>query len=265
MPRAGAPAQRRMLTTAVLRTRRLSPSFIRVTVGGPELADFDYQGLDQCIRLFFPRPGQAALRMPTAANNGWVAQFYLTPSSARPHVRNYTVRAFRREPFELDVDFVVHGDGPAASWAARAVAGDPVGIFDEGTMYRRRTDADWQLVVADESAVPAALSIAEQSPHELRTLLYLEVPHDDDVLETELGDAVTVRWLPRGENEGIPGRLALDVVARAELPTGRPSVFVAGESGLATGLRRYLVTERAVAKADVTFYGYWRHGRASIG
>jgi NADPH-dependent ferric siderophore reductase len=40
---------------------------------------------------------------------------------------------------------------------------------------------------------------------------------------------------------------------------------VAGESALATGLRRHLVQDRQVPKSDITFFGYWRHGKTSPG
>ncbi len=118
--------------------------------------------------------------------------------------------------------------------------------------------------MGDESAAPAVLAIAEQTPAELPTRVYLEVPSDADALSPELGAHVEVVWLPRTDAAALPGRLALQAVADARLPTGRPSVFIAGESGLATGLRRHLVGA-GVAKHDITFYGYWRHGRGSLG
>jgi NADPH-dependent ferric siderophore reductase len=257
-----------MLRLEVIAAHRLSEHFLRLTIGGDDLADFEYQGWDQLFRLFFPRPGQTGLRMPSAANNGWIAQLYLMPVTTRPHVRNYTVRAFRAAQRELDVDFVVHGDGPAATWALAAGPGDPVGIFDEGTMYRPRQGAHWQLLVAEESAAPAALAIAEQTPASLPTTLYLEVPTAADILPVTLGPHVNVRWLPRDTADTadtMPGRLALDTVSHATLPAGHGSVFIAGESGLATGLRRILTSQHNIPKQDITFFGYWKHGRSSLG
>ena len=259
------PSRRRMLTLTVLRSSRLSPNFLRLTIGGPQLADFEYQGWDQCVRVFFRRPGQTDLRMPTRSNNGWAAQFYLMPASSRPHVRNYTVRAFRPESLELDVDFVIHGDGAAPTWAASAAPGEPVGIFDEGTMYQPGPRARWQLLVADESGVPAALVIAEQTPTSLPTLLYLEVPTAQDILPVQLSENVNIEWLPRESQHTNPGRLVLDIASNVAVPAGSTSMFIAGESGLATGLRRHMIAVRGIPKSQVTFYGYWKRGRASPG
>jgi NADPH-dependent ferric siderophore reductase len=261
-----APKHRRMITAGVVRSQRISENFLRLTVGGPELADFDYQGWDQCFRLFFPRPGQTELRMPTSSGNGWIAQYYLMPTKTKPTVRNYTVRAFRPELNELDIDFVVHGDGPAASWAAAARPGDPVGLFDEGTMYSPNLSAEWQLLAADESGLPAAAAIAEQTPGTLPTLLLAEVPADADILPIAVGGHVTVRWFPRNEPSLIPGSLLLKELLHADLPgVGRGSVLLVGESSFATGVRRHLVNTLQVPKPDITFFGYWKHGKASIG
>ncbi|MGW6682566.1 siderophore-interacting protein [[Kitasatospora] papulosa] len=41
-------------------------------------------------------------------------------------------------------------------------------------------------------------------------------------------------------------------------PPGTPYVWVAGESALATSVRRYLVNERGIDKERIYFCGYWR-------
>jgi NADPH-dependent ferric siderophore reductase len=37
--------------------------------------------------------------------------------------------------------------------------------------------------------------------------------------------------------------------------------WIAGESGLVTGLRRHLVRDLGVERRSVAFMGYWRRGR----
>jgi NADPH-dependent ferric siderophore reductase len=253
-----------MIRAEVVRTARTSPSFVTVTIGGPELAEFVYTGYDQSIRLFFRRDGQQDLTMPAMSNNAWIAQFLLTRTSIRPWVRNYTVRAFRPDSLEMDIEFALHGDGtPATAFATRAAAGDPVGIFDEGTGYRpTKTPA---LLVADESAVPAVLAILDQSPKGFQAHVYLEVPRTEDIRELDTPSGVTVHWVARDGSPEVPGQLVLNTLKAAELPKGPFYTWVAGESALATGVRRHLVQDRRVSKSDITFLGYWRHGKASAG
>ena len=46
------------------------------------------------------------------------------PEEIRPIVRNYTARQHRQEVVEIDVDFVLHGDGgPASQLGAAGAAG----------------------------------------------------------------------------------------------------------------------------------------------
>lgn len=268
MPRIKTPTRRKMLRAEVARVVRTSPSFTTITVQGPDLDDFEGMGADQFVRLFFRREGQTELAMPTAAHNGWLAQYMVMRAANKPWVRNYTVRALRPEVRELDVEFVMHGDAsPASAFASRAQPGDPVGLFDEGIAYTPPESARRQLLVADESAVPALLAILENAPADLLGQAYLEVPLSDDIRSVSAPEGVTVHWLPRDGGEGIPGRRALDTVTShlPELPTDGLYCWVAGESGLATGLRRLLVREYGVPKSDVAFIGYWKHGRGSPG
>lgn len=263
--RVEQPGHRAMIRTRVLRTERLTKHFVLVTLGGAELTDFEFLGRDQFVRLFLPRRGQDRLYMPEAADRRWVEQLYAMPPSRQPHVRNYSVRRFDPEALEMDLEFVDHGDaGPASAWASAACPGDEVGVLADGVYYQPPEGVDRHLLVGDESAVPALLSILEQAPEDLRGHAYLEVPSVDDVRPVIAPSGVRVHWLPRADPHTVPGRLALETVSAAPLPQGRPYCFVAGENALPTGLRRVLVREHGVPKDDITFVGYWRHGKAAM-
>ncbi|PDP87225.1 NADPH-dependent ferric siderophore reductase [Glycomyces fuscus] len=253
-----------MIRARVARTERTSTHFLTVTLTGEELDGFEFLGLDQCTRILFARPGQDRLHLPVADDaddgNGWVAAFRAMPDDVRPHVRNYTIRRFDAEALELDIEFVAHGDeGPASAWALAARPGDELGLYPEGIYYLPPEEADWQLLVGDESAVPALLSILEQAPSDLRGQAFLEVPSPDDVRPVTAPAGVDVHWLPRTDPHAVPGRLALETARATARPQGRPYCFVAGENTLPTELRRTLVSHH-VPKEDIAFIGYWRHG-----
>ncbi|MFW6642407.1 siderophore-interacting protein [Nocardiopsis algeriensis] len=253
-----------MIRARVVRTERISKHFVNITVGGEELSSFEFLGRDQFVRIFLPRPGQERLHMPTAADRRWVAQLYAMPESRRPYVRNYSVRRFDPAALEMDIEFVDHGDaGPASAWARAAAPGDEIGLLAEGVYHLPPPGTDWQLLVGDESALPAVVSILEQAPEDLRAQVYLEIPTPDDERPLRRLPGVDVHWLVRTDPHDVPGRLALETLRGADLPEGRPYCFVAGENALPTGLRRHLVRERKVPKADITFVGYWRHGQAA--
>ena len=270
------PENPRFYRLTVLASDRISPNFVRVTLGGDSLTNFTYMGYDHWFRLFLPQPGQDEPRIPSATSMLWYAQYLAFSKDTKPVVRNYTISQFRAagqgthgEGAELDVDFVVHGDehggraGPASSWATRAVPGDRVAILDEGRIYNPDGHATWQLLVGDESAVPAVLGILRSSAENVRTTAFLEVPTDADVQQQDLPSVVDLHWIVRSDPLAKPGAAALAAVQQADLPDEAPFVYVAGDQGLASGLRRYLVNEHSVPKSQICFTGYWKFGKAA--
>ncbi len=261
------PAQRRMLTLTVRGSERISPHFVSVTLGGDDFRHLERSGYDQAGRLFFPGPGQGEIVIPRSEK--WMRHYALQPAAKRPRVRLYSIRRFRPERSEIDIEVVIHeipGEPtPAgAAWALTAKPGDQVGFLDEGYAYVPTPDATWQLLVGDESALPAILAIMESSADTLPTEAFIEVPAVEDVRH-EVPASATIHWLPRDDPAMRPGTLALQAVRAARLRPGPCYVWTAGESSLPTGLRRHLTGEREVPKSDIAFLGYWKYGRAGLG
>lgn len=110
---------------------RLSPSYVRVELGGPALADFGVEGsplYDQRIKLVIPGP--SGRPPPIAATDAsWYRTWAALPEDQRGHVRTYTVRAVRGAGADtrLVLDLVLHlsegATGPGSRWAAQARAG----------------------------------------------------------------------------------------------------------------------------------------------
>ncbi len=265
IPKVHLPESRTMITLEVRRREFLTPGFARVTLGGPAVRDLVVAGNDQAVRLFFPRAAQTSLRMPTASNEAWMAQLLLMPKAVRPWVRNLTIRRVRPADEEVDIEFAVHGESPMSSWVRRVEPGDAAGIFDMGTTYRLPGHAEAQLLVGDETALPAILSILDGTPPSLPTEVYLEVAAAADIRSVEAPAGVGIHWFSRDDEELRPGTVVLDAVRDAALPSGRCYAWVAGESRLATTVRRHLVNDRGLPKRDISFIGYWRLGRSSPG
>jgi NADPH-dependent ferric siderophore reductase len=244
----------------VVRTARISPNFVRVTLGGDDLRRFDYRGFDQWFRLALPVDDGAALeRMPDRVDTRGYLKYLMLPKATRPVIRNYTVREFRPESAELDIDFVVHGtEGVAGPWSLAVEPGERVAFIDQGCGWKPAA-ADSYLLVADETGLPAVAGILRDMPRDAVGHAVIEIPDAADAQHTSAPEGMTVHWVTR--QHGRPGALALDTATSLELPaTSR--VFVVGESALATGLRRWAVGERGIPKANVTFCGYWKVGRA---
>ncbi|GAA0999407.1 siderophore-interacting protein [Acrocarpospora macrocephala] len=259
-----------MLTLTVQGRERISPHFMSITLGGDDFQHLEQSGYDQAGRLFFADPGQDEVVLPSSEK--WMLQYTLQPAKRRPRVRSYSIRRLRPEISAFDIEVAIHeeqaSDGPAApgtAWALAAEPGDKVGFLDEGYCYVPTPGAAWQLLVGDESALPAILAILERSTDALPAEAFLEVPTSEDVRREVIAPAATrIHWLPRNEPSMRPGTLALQAVKDAQLPPGPFYTWTAGESSLPTGIRRHLVSERNVARSDIAFRGYWKYGRASL-
>ena len=296
-----APAYRFFRTT-VRRVQRLSPSFVRVTLTGPDLHTFGVAGDDQRIKLVLHRDGQPFEDL--LASPAWYESYLAMPADRRPYLRTYTVRAARPELGELDVDLVRHGvedghGGPATRWAAAAAPGDAIVVLGAdrpgtgrswGVEWSPQPEATRLLLVGDETAVPAVSAVLESlEPAGRRVIAVLEVRGAADVLDLRLPAGVQVRWTARG---GRPrGELLAPAVETAladlgisapapgpepedcdpdllwEVPqvraTGECFAWLAGEAVMVRQLRRRLVGELGVPRTSVAFMGYWRQGAVS--
>lgn len=165
----------------------ISPSLVRCVFEGADIHRMKLEAPDQRIKLLFPAAdGQS----PQLANGpDWYGDYMAIPKEQRPVMRTYTLRALRREQNQMDVEFVLHGvNGPASAWATHAEPGDaiqtvaPNGEFggDSGG-YEWAPPAQLQqaLLIADETAVPAAMGILEQLAQQAnppRVQAFFEVP-----------------------------------------------------------------------------------------
>ena len=191
---------------------RLTPSFLRITFTGDELERFADNGDDQRINLVLPGPDGGPLVPPAPTDgseddHGWYTHWLALPHEQRNPLRTYTVRQVRTEQREVDVDFVLHGDGgPASRWAGSVAIGDPAQLVGPNVRHAGSTRATgWNpppgrpdlLIVGDETAVPAVASILEGLPTDARGRVLIEVPDPDDVLPLTAPDGVRIEWMPR--------------------------------------------------------------------
>jgi NADPH-dependent ferric siderophore reductase len=226
----------RTFAVRVSRLCRLSPSFLRVTLTGPDLDECAPNGFDQRIKLLLPIAGRGGRDCPTGPD--WYGEWRALPEERRNPIRTYTVRAARPQAREIDVDVVLHGaTGPASAWAEQAAVGDELAVVGPnagyagptgGVEWRPPADASSLLVAGDETAVPAVCAIVESLPAGPPARVLLEVPTAADILPMAIPPGVEVTWLPRTTGTAAPaahGERLVAAVLRAlrELRQDRPA------------------------------------------
>jgi NADPH-dependent ferric siderophore reductase len=249
--------------TEVVAVRPVGASLVRVTFGG--LPHLTSDGPDQRVKVFLPTPGAPARAVPRGAD--WYQRYRLLPEHARPVMRTYTLRAVRDG--QADIDFVRHGDtGPASRWATTAAPGDEVVIWGPDARFTGERggadyapgDARWQLLVGDETALPALSGIVAGLAGDAVARVVVEVPDAADRVDFGAGEGVGVEWVVRGADPHGVG-LVKAVCAQAP-PEGPGYAWVAGEASAVREVRRHLVRGCGMDKARVYFCGYWRLGEA---
>jgi NADPH-dependent ferric siderophore reductase len=239
----------------VVHVSDVTPSVRRVVLSGSPAA---VAAAGPTVSLLVPRVGDGAPRWPQVAKDGRI----VWPDGAHGvSLRSYTARRQDPDAGLVEIDFVLHGDGPAAAWAAAAVPGALLASAGGGSLGER--PAGHLLLAGDETALPAIGRIlAAAEPSAVGTAL-LEVagPAEEQPLPAPPG--VAVRWLHRDGTPPGESTLLVDAVAALDRPPG-DDVFawVGAESAAVRAIRSDLRGRWGLGRAQHHAIGYWRRGRA---
>ena len=229
----------------VLRVTDLTPRMRRVTLHGPELTGFISLGTDDHVKLLFATTPeeQAVLEDFTPGGNS---------EGPRPAMRDYTPRRYDPVSGELDIDFVLHGDGPAATWAEQVQPGQSLYIAGPRGSMIVPDMFDSYLLIGDETALPAISRRLESLPAGRRALVVVEIQDDAERQTLESAAYIEVVWVVRGQQDLV------QVVAGLQLPAGELYAWVATESALSRRIRRVLLDDLGINEAAMKAAGYWR-------
>lgn len=288
----------RLFNVTLARKTSVSPSLLSLIFTGSEVAKMKSDSPDQRIKMIFPSEDGTPPALAKAER--WYQQILEMPKEKRPIVRNYTLRHVDREREEMTVEFVSHGtEGPASAWAIAAQPGDRLQIVAPNAEYAKDSGGyEWTppaqlqkaLIIADETALPAARGILEQlscqeNPPQVQA--FFEVPEEDDRVDLSDFHFADITWLARKPHGAAHGECLIPAVeqkartpyarvigddiqeeAEGELLWDKATSddrefygWVAGESSVVKMLRRHLIGERGVRHEAINFMAYWSKGR----
>lgn len=248
----------RLRRLRVLRTSRLTPTLLRVTLGGSELAGFNSAAADDHVKVFFPHEPGGTPVLPAGPPEARAA----STDGPAPIARDYTPRRFDAERLELDIEFSLHGEGPAARWAAQAVQGHELAIGGPRGSFILQGDFDWYLLVGDESALPAIARRLEELPSGARAFVIAEVDTAAHELPLSSAARLQVQWVHRNGAEAGTDTLLSAALAAFPFPPGVGYTWIAAESNVARSLRSLLLA-RGHDKQWLKAAGYWKRGASA--
>lgn len=262
--------------------REVSPSFVRITLRGDDLATCSDILLDQRVKLLVGSP--EGLAEVGASVEDWYPAWQDIADERRPAMRTYTLVAVRPGSDgsgEVDIDVAIHptdGAAPGMDFAATAPLGTPAalvaaevgrdGYEDVGVAWHPG-DATEVLLAGDETALPAIANIAGTLGPGIRGRIVLEVPHPEDTRTIAAPDGVVVEWWIRERGERavglFGGREETDVTDDGDLlwDEARGAAgwygWIAGEAGWVRELRAEARTA-GIPRGQISFMGYWKRG-----
>ncbi|MGX1767317.1 siderophore-interacting protein [Dietzia sp. NPDC055343] len=252
-------------TAHVVSTEDVDGRTRRVRLEGAELGAFERAGtshpafaapgFDDHIKLIFAADGDVEAALPRQHVDGieW------TPSEHRL-TRDYTPHSVDGRTGGFTVDFVLHGDGPAVSWARQATPGSTVSFVGPKSSQVLPDDATSIVLIGDETALPAVRRFLDERP--LTVPAHVVVTTGCDGASTDLKirgtDSIRVELMPEPSGEAIAA--LFDTGDEAEALGDRPFVWAAGEARSLLPLRRRLAGR--VEKSHRSITGYWHIERA---
>ncbi|HUZ09710.1 MAG TPA: siderophore-interacting protein [Acidimicrobiales bacterium] len=217
----------------------LTPSMRRIRFGAPSLAGFEHV------------PGQDLM-------------FSVPADGDRTFRRRYTIRQFDPDALLLDVDVVLHGDGPGATWASGVRPGARIEAIGPRGKILLDTEAQWHLFTAEESAIPATFAMVEALGAGSKAIVLLEVDGraDEQALRVQPGCDLHLAWLYRSGVD--PGRsdVLVNAIDELKLPDGRGHAYLNGELKVVDNLRKALLA-RGLPAEHLSVKPYWRLGIAN--
>jgi 3-oxoacyl-[acyl-carrier protein] reductase len=206
-----------------------------VTFGGAELAGFSSDSFDDHVKIFVPVAGERI-------------------------GRDYTPRRCDPVAREIDIEFSLHGDGPATSWAKQVRLGDTIEIGGPRSSHVVPSDFSWYVLVGDETGLPAIGRRLEELPVGAKAIVFAIVDRAEDRVPLLTRESTSVTWIHRAESAGDDGERLQRALEHVILPDGDGYVWIACEARAARIVRAIFVTRHAVPAAWVKAAGYWRRG-----
>ncbi len=236
------PSKRVAKELTVSASRHLTKNMLRLTLQGEDLKSF-----------------------PTDAAGAYFKLSFAGTDAKKPIMRTYTVANYRRDKLEIDVDFMLHGnpsssaDGVAARWALQATVGDKILIFGPGPATSINLQADWFLLAADMTALPALTANLALLPHDASGYLVLEILSEEDKQELPVPENMEVIWVinPQAGSDTSP---LFEAIKKLSWLDGQVTIWTACEFKTMKKIRQYYREVRSVPKSHLYISSYWKHG-----
>ncbi len=205
----------------------VSPNVRRISLGGAQLAGFCSLGFDDHIKLIWPGEGEQVI------------------------MREYTPRHYDAERGQLVLEFVLHQHGIATDWAMQAYPGVSLKIAGPRSSTIIPDTYDWQLLIGDETALPAIARRLQELPASSKVMVFAKTADARDQRHFDSAARFEVQWFADDAD-------LLAALKNLTLPAGQGFVWAAGEHHCIQALQAILRDEKGHSSEHLRCSAYWR-------
>lgn len=245
----------RMRLLEVAAVTDVTPKMRRFRLNG-DMTGFASPGHADHIKAFFFPDGVEPKVVPIGERGAEFAP------GERPEMRDYTPRFWNVGQGWIELDFVLHGDGPASTWAANARIGSKLVIGGPRGSLVIPAAFDWYLLAGDETALPALGRRIEELPAGSKVVAVIEVADATEEQRFETSVDLTLHYLHRNGAPAGTTSLVLDAIRSLTFPPGLAYAYIAGEVTMSQSVRAHLQDDRGFDPQYIKAAGYWRLGTA---
>ena len=216
--------------------KQITPNMTRITLIGNNLQDFNYDQIGGYVKIYFlNKKGEKLLRP-------------------------YTVKDYREELCEIDIDFAIHDNDNAiaSNWAEKAKIGDKISLTGPSPKQNLNNNADWFYFVGDMSAIPAITVNLESLPKNSKGIAVLEIFNECDMQKIKLPNDIEILWVINHNDSD--DKLLINKIKSLVWLKGKPFIWVACEFSKMKILREFFKVQKKIEKKDIYISSYWKKG-----
>lgn len=181
----------------ITKKERISETVMRVTLQGDDCKTHKSQGFEEHVVLFFDAPEAGGEVLPEPdGKGGWT----YPREGSRLH-RHITIRRFRPELGEIDLDFILHDEGFKTEWVKNIPIGTQMRMIGPHGGVEISEDYDRYKVLVDEIGFTGVSRWLERTSSVAPKDVFVKIPSASSKVPVPECAGLNLTWLVQDEGD----------------------------------------------------------------
>lgn len=181
----------------ITKKERISETVMRVTLQGDDCKTHKSQGFEEHVVLFFDAPEAGGEVLPEPdGKGGWT----YPREGSRLH-RHITIRRFRPELGEIDLDFILHDEGFKTEWVKNIPIGTQMRMIGPHGGVEISEDYDRYKILVDEIGFTGVSRWLERTSSVAPKDVFVKIPSASSKVPVPECAGLNLTWLVQDEGD----------------------------------------------------------------